>query len=101
MTTETTGFPALSGAAYRIQHPTLPLLLSDMSIPATDPGPGDRAPVIDLPTTTGDRLNTKALARDGRPLFLVFGSLTCPITEGAADGIKDLHRRWRIVAARP
>ena len=45
MTTETTGFPALSGAAYRIQHPTLPLLLSDMSIPATDPGPCEGATV--------------------------------------------------------
>jgi hypothetical protein len=94
VTTEVTRSPALSGAAYRIQHPTLPVLLSDMRIPATDPGPGDRAPVMNLPTTTGDRLSTEGLARDGRPLFLVFGSLTCPITEGAADGIKDLHRRY-------
>jgi len=94
MTTETARPGAMSGAAYRIQHPTLPVLLSDMRIPATDPGPGDRAPLIDLPTTTGERLNTEDLARDGRPLFLVFGSLTCPITEGAADGIKDLHRRY-------
>jgi len=94
MTTETTRSPALTGAAYRIEHPTLPLLLRDIGIPASDPGPGDRAPVIDLLTTTGERLSTEELARDGRPVFLVFGSLTCPITEGAADGIKDLHRRY-------
>jgi len=94
MTTETTRSLDQVGAAYRIQHPTLPVLLRDMRIPATDPGPGDRAPVIDLPTTTGERLNAEALAADGRPLFLVFGSLTCPITEGAADGIKELHQRY-------
>lgn len=94
MTTETTRSPDPAGAGYRIQHPTLPVLLGDMRIPATDPGPGDPAPVIDLPITTGDRVNTEEPARDGRPVFLVFGSLTCPITEGAADGIKDLHRRY-------
>jgi hypothetical protein len=94
VTTETTRSLDQAGAAYRIQHPTLPVLLRDMRIPAADPGPGDSAPVIDLPTTTGGRLNTEDLARDGRPLFLVFGSLTCPITEGAADGIKDLHQRY-------
>jgi len=94
MTTQATHPHARAGAKYRIQHPTVSVLLSDLRIPATDPGPGDRAPMLDLPTIDGGRFSREDLARDGRPVLLVFGSLTCPITEGAADGLKDLHRRY-------
>jgi len=94
MTTQTTRSTDPTGARYRIQHPTLSVLLSDMRVPASDPGPGDRVPAFDLPTTDGERFTSEQLAPDLRPVLLVFGSLTCPITEGAGDGIRQLHDRY-------
>jgi thiol-disulfide isomerase/thioredoxin len=83
-----------NGSAYRIDRPTLPVLLTDMRIPAADPGPGDLAPEFDLPTTDGGRFDRDSLARDGRPVLLVFGSLTCPVTESAGPGLNALHQRY-------
>jgi thiol-disulfide isomerase/thioredoxin len=88
MTTTTTGND------YRIERPTMRLVLSDMRIPASDPGPGDRVPHLDLELLDGGRLTVDALSDDGRPLLLVFGSLTCPVTESAVPGLQDLHERY-------
>jgi len=80
--------------AYRIRRPTLPVLLNDMRIPASDPGPGDQIPGFDLPTTDGGRVTSASLLQDGRPVLLVFGSVTCPVTESAAPGLNLLHERY-------
>lgn len=80
---------------YRIEHPTMRLVLSDMRISATDPGPGDLVPQLDIELLDGSRLTVDALRDDGRPLLLVFGSLTCSVTESAAPGLQDLHERHR------
>jgi thiol-disulfide isomerase/thioredoxin len=77
--------------SYRIDRPTLPILMSDLRIPASDPGPGDRVPPFDLPTTSGGRFTSDSLRQDGRPLLLVFGSLTCPVTESAGPGLIEVH----------
>jgi hypothetical protein len=74
--------------------PRLRFSLGDMRIPARDPGPGDQVPTFDLPTTDGRRLSSEESAVDGRPVLLVLGSLTCPITQGAGAGIRDLHNRY-------
>jgi thiol-disulfide isomerase/thioredoxin len=79
---------------YRIAHPTMRLVLSDMRISATDPGPGDQVPLLDIELLDGGRLTVDALRDDGRPLLLVFGSLTCPVTESAMPGLQDLHERY-------
>lgn len=79
---------------YRIARPTLPVLLGDMRIPRSDPGPGDRVPSFVLPTTRGGRFSSDSIAEDGRPVLLVFGSLTCPITESAGPGLRRLHTRF-------
>lgn len=79
---------------YRIQRPRLSDLMNDMRIPAGDPGPGDRIPAFDLPTTEGGRFTSDSAGRDGRPVLLVFGSLTCPVTESAAPGLNDLHAEF-------
>jgi thiol-disulfide isomerase/thioredoxin len=79
---------------YRIERPTISVLLSDMRIPKGDLGPGDRVPDFDLPTTDWGRFSNKSIAADGRPVLLVFGSLTCPITESAGEGLQDLHARY-------
>ena len=82
------------GRRYRFDRPTLRTVLADLRIPADHPGPGDKMPSFDLPTTDGRRFNSADVAARGRPLVLVFGSLTCPITESAGPGVVDLHRRY-------
>ncbi|WP_338895637.1 hypothetical protein WBG99_07870 [Streptomyces sp. TG1A-60] len=46
---------------YRIDRPTIRVVMSDMLLPRTDLG---------------------------------VGSLTCPVTESSAEGIRDLHSRY-------
>jgi hypothetical protein len=82
------------GSRYRVDRPTLGVIMRDLRIPGGDPGPGDRIPLFDLPTTQGDRFSNATIAARGRPLVLVFGSLTCPITESAGAGLVALHRRY-------
>ena len=89
--------PALDpgvGPRYRVDRPTLGIVMRDLRIPASDPGPGDTIPRFDLPTTDGGRFSNATIAARDRPLVLVFGSLTCPITESAGAGLVDLHRRY-------
>lgn len=85
---------AIAPADYRFDHPTISAVLQDMYIPKGDPGPGDRVEPFDLPTTDGGRVSTADLEEDGRPVLLVFGSQTCPVTESAADGLKALHSAY-------
>lgn len=79
---------------YRIEHPSLRDVLSDLHIPAADPGPGDRVPSFDLATIDGGRFSSDQLDGRGLPLLLVFGSLTCPVTESAGRGLGGLHRAY-------
>lgn len=85
---------AQSSQRYRIQHPSISDVMRDMRIPASDPGPGDRVPDFDLPTTDSGRFASDQFADDARPVLLVFGSLTCPVTESAGDGLHKLHARY-------
>ncbi|THJ16070.1 redoxin domain-containing protein [Nocardioides sp.] len=85
---------AAAGRRYRFGRPTFRIVLQDLRIPADHPGPGDKVPWFDLPTTDGGRFRSADIAARGRPLVLVFGSLTCPITEAAGPGLVDLHRRY-------
>ena len=68
--------------------------MRDLWIPADDPGPGEQIPAFELATTDGGRFSNATIAARGRPLVLVFGSLTCPITESAGAGLVTLHRRY-------
>lgn len=81
-----------AGTRYRIEHPRLRDMLADLRIPSHDPGPGDQLPTFGLPTTTGGRFSSEQLDGSGRPVMLVFGSLTCPITESAGPDLARLHR---------
>lgn len=80
------------GRRYRFERLSLPLILADMRYKREDPKAGDRVPDFDLPTTTGGRFASDHLG--DRPVLLVFGSLTCPITEASGPGINDLHARY-------
>ncbi len=57
------------------------------------PRPGDEIPTFDLPTLSGVRLRSAELENIG-PVLLVFGSVTCPITDSAAAGLRNLHARF-------
>jgi hypothetical protein len=79
-------------ADYRIENPSALDVLRVLRIPSTDPGPGDRIPTFDLDTVGGGRFASDEFDGHGRSMLLVFGSLTCPITESAGDGLVELHR---------
>jgi hypothetical protein len=83
-----------AGRRYRFDRPTLGTILADLRIPAEHPGPGDRVPQFDLPTTDGLRFTSADISAHRRPLVLVFGSLTCPVTESAGPGLVTLHQRY-------
>jgi thiol-disulfide isomerase/thioredoxin len=82
----------LDGHRYRFDHLTLPLVMRDMRFERTDPAPGDHVPSFDLSTIDGGHLRSDNLGE--RPVLLIFGSSTCPVTDNAAPGLNDLHRRF-------
>ncbi len=95
MDTTTTRPPFAPPHAYRLDHPRLyPDILNDMYVGKADLGPGDQVGPFDLPTTGGGHLRSADLRAQGRPVLLVFGSRTCPITESAAEGLKRLHAAY-------
>ena len=81
------------GRRYRFEHLALPTVLRDMYFNRDDPGPGDHVPDFDLPTLGGGRFRTTDLGETG-PALLIFGSYTCPVTDNAAPGLKELHARF-------
>ncbi len=81
------------GRRYRFKHLALPIVLRDMYYSRGDPGPGDRVPDFDLPTLGGGRFRSADLDETG-PALLIFGSYTCPVTDSAAPGLKELHVRF-------
>ncbi|MFA6954413.1 MAG: redoxin domain-containing protein [Thermoanaerobaculia bacterium] len=82
-----------AGRTYRFTHLALPLVMKDMYYSSSDPGPGDRVPEFDLPVVGGGRFRSADLASTGTTL-LIFGSSTCPVTDNAAPGLTQLHRRF-------
>ncbi len=78
---------------YRFDHLSLPLVLRDMYFKAGAPRPGDRVPDFDLPMLGGERFRSTDLGDSG-PALLIFGSYTCPVTDGAAPGLNELHARF-------
>lgn len=82
----------LSAISYRYDHPRIyPDILNDMFMRKSDLGPGDFITLPALDLVDGRRFAWPD-ATDDRPLFLVFGSLTCPVTESAAPGLLELFR---------
>ena len=94
MSTATTPVTTTSNG-YRYDHPRMfPDIVNDMIMSKKDLGPGDRVQPFDLPTTDGGRLRSSDVAAKGQPVLLVFGSRTCPVTESAGDGLKELYARY-------
>lgn len=80
---------AAAGEAYRFTRFRTTLLIDDLTFDRDAPAPGDRTPPFDLPTLDGGRFTDTALG--ARPVLLVFGSRTCPVTESAGPVLRTLH----------
>ena len=78
---------------YRYGRFTMSLLLGDMRFRRGTAGPGDIFPAFNLVTTDGDELTSQSLLGD-KPLLLVFGSITCPMTASAMPLLKQLHTEF-------
>lgn len=81
------------GRRYRFERLSLPTVLNDMRFAPGDPAAGERFPHFDLPTIDGGRFRDGDLGTP--PVTLIaFGSSTCPMTDDAAPGLNELHRRF-------
>jgi thiol-disulfide isomerase/thioredoxin len=80
-----------SAEKYQYDTFTTGLILQDMVFKRTDPGPGQSVPTFDLPIVGGGRFRSVELG--GKPVLMVFGSLTCPVTESSGPVLNDLHHR--------
>lgn len=58
------------------------------------PGPGEPMPHFELPTVDGPELRKQDFLGK-RPLVLVFGSITCPMTAAAIPSMKKLYAEYR------
>ncbi|HJN92589.1 MAG TPA: alkyl hydroperoxide reductase [Dehalococcoidia bacterium] len=93
MTTKTATPVSDAGSQYRFQHLRTGLILGDMRFGSDDPKPGDAVPEFDLPTVDGGRFQSGDLSQNG-PALLVFGSLSCPVTDDSAPGFRELHAKY-------
>lgn len=86
---------AAAGAAYRYDRPRFyPDMLHDMFIGRHEAAPGDLVGDFVLLTTGGRRIDRRSFAESGRPMLVVFGSRTCPVTESAVEGLAQLHLKY-------
>lgn len=92
MTDHATTTHVSSDDAYAYDTFTTGLILGDLAFRSSDPGPGDRLPAFDIELLGGGRLTQNTLG--DRPILIVFGSMTCPVTESSGSVLNDLHRRY-------
>jgi len=75
---------------YRYKRFTTSLLLRDLKFGKSAAAPGDSLPSFELVTTSGDRLTNRDVFGD-KPVLMVFGSMTCPMTASAAPTVQELQ----------
>jgi hypothetical protein len=77
---------------YRYAHFQRAVLAEDMNFRG-GPRPGDPLPDFELPTTEGGSVRRSDFV-GRRPLLIVFGSITCPMTASSADVLKELYAEF-------
>lgn len=82
-----------AGQQYRYQKISTKLLFRDMSFNKNSPKAGQSFPDFDLLTTDGTQVK-KSDYIGNKPLLLVFGSLTCPMTANAIPSLKRLYQQY-------
>ena len=80
--------------SYRYKRFTTSLLFRDLRFRKGAAAPGDSLPAFELVTTGGDCLTNQDLL-ENRPLLLIFGSMTCPMTASAMPFLLQLHTEFR------
>jgi hypothetical protein len=73
--------------SFRTRH-----MLADLRFSSASTAPGCRLAPVSLPVVGGGRTSIGG-PRD-RPLVLITGSLTCPMTEASTPTVVDLHRDY-------
>ncbi len=84
--------PGDLGDRYRFERFRMGLLLDDMRYAGDALRAGDRLSNLEAFDTEGARVRILDYAA-GRPLLLVTGSITCPMTASSLPGLKELHER--------
>ncbi|MEF2552280.1 deiodinase-like protein [Aurantimonas sp. A2-1-M11] len=82
----------MSTARYAYEHVSSEILSEDMQFGDSAPKPGGRLPEFDLSTVNGGQLRTSDLA--DRPMLLVTGSFTCPMTASSNPILKELYAKF-------
>lgn len=82
-----------SAQRYLYKHVTSHVLSEDMAFHEDSVGPGDPLPSFDLPTTDGGRFRTADITGI-KPVLLITGSLTCPMTASSNPVLKQLHAEF-------
>lgn len=75
---------------YRYKNFTTSLLFCDLRFGEEATGPGDSFPSFELVTISGNRLVNGDVFSD-RPVLVIFGSMTCPMTASAAPSVQQLY----------
>ncbi len=78
---------------YRYQKFTMNLLFRDLRFNKNAPKAGEVFPNFDLTTTAGIQIKKNDYVGN-KPLLLIFGSLTCPMTASAIPSLKRLHSKY-------
>jgi hypothetical protein len=76
---------------YRYDHFTVKLLVEDLRFHDGALAPGDVLALEEMPDSDGSAIR---LVGTGRPLLLVTGSMTCPMTASAMPQVLALHREF-------
>ena len=94
MDAEMTDEPAtLADKQYRYDRFTIRLLLRDMRFRKGAAVPGDPVPAFNLVTTDDEELTNQDVFGD-KPVLLIFGSITCPMTASAMPFLTRLHAEF-------
>ncbi len=75
---------------YRYDRVTMRILMSDFAFSKGGTEPGDLFPNFELAATDGEVI-AKEPFLGKRPLLVVFGSATCPMTASSIESLKRLH----------
>ena len=78
---------------YSYEHMRRKTLMEDMSFRKDAPGAGEPMPRFELQTADGGRFSSEDMV-GRKPLLLITGSLTCPMTASSNPILKQLHSEF-------
>jgi thiol-disulfide isomerase/thioredoxin len=78
---------------YRYRHFTTSLLFRDLRFRQGAAKPGDSLPPFQIVSTNGESLENRDVFGD-KPVLLIFGSMTCPMTASAMPSLQALYAEF-------